>query len=127
VLHIYYTLTNSTLAIILEGSEQILALRAKIRIEKVDITAMKWYEVFSDWSDLLIRMPGSYLPYWVMAGSYWTEEGWDFVFAKKPQGLLKPILYKVLVITTSKDRYRRIIFETTKQNAQEITSWWLDK
>lgn len=123
----YYTLTNSTLAFILEGSEQILALRAKIRTEKDDIVNMDWHEVFSEWSDLLVRMPGSYLPRWIMAGSYWTEDGWDFVYAKKPRGLLKPILHNVLVITTSKDRYRRLIIETTKENAQEIINWWSEK
>lgn len=123
----YYTLTNSTLAFILEGSEQILALRAKVRIEKSDIIDMKWHEAFSQWSDLLVRMPGSYLPRWVMAGSYWTEDGWDFVYAKKPRGLLKPILHNVLVVNTAKARYRRLIIETTEENAQEIINWWTGK
>ncbi len=120
----YYTLTNSTLAFILEGSEQVLALRAKVRVEKNDITSMEWHEAFSEWSDLLVRMPGSYLPRWVMAGSYWTEDGWDFVFAKKPRGFLKPILHQVLVTTTKKSRYRRLVIETTEDNAREIINWW---
>jgi len=123
----YYTLTNSTLAFILEGSEQILALRAKVRVEKEDVVGMEWHEAFSDWSDLLVRLPGSYLPRWIMAGSYWTEDGWDFVYAKKPRGLLKPILHKVLVISTNRDRYRRLVIETTKDNAREITNWWMGK
>lgn len=120
----YYTLTNSTLAFILEGSEQIVALRAKIRVEKPDIISMQWHEVFSEWNTLLVRMPGSYLPGWIMAGSYWTEDGWDFVFAKKPRGLLRPILHSVLVITTKRPRYRRLVIETTEENAKEIISWW---
>jgi len=122
----YYTLTNSTLAFILEGSEHVLALRAKVRVEKANITDIEWHEVFSDWSDLLVRLPGSYLPRWVMAGSYWTEDGWDFVFAKKPRGLLKPILHSVLVISTNKARYRRLVIETTKENANEIIHWWAE-
>lgn len=123
----YYTLTNNTLAFILEGVEQVAALRAKIPIDKKDIISVKWHDVFSEWNTLLVRMPGSYLPRWIMAGSYWSDDGWDFVYAKKPRGMLKPILHKVLVVTTSKDRYKRIIIETTKENSQEIINWWKDK
>jgi len=119
----YYTLTNTTLSFILEGSEQLLALRAKIRINKRDITDVKWYDSFSQWSSLTIRMPGSYLPNWVMAGSYWTEDGWDFVFAKKPKGLIQPILHSVVVVTTRKARFKRVIIETSQKNAQEIVTW----
>jgi len=120
----YYTLTKSTLALIMEGSEQILALRAKINVEKSDITDVRWYDTFSDWEAMMVRMPGSYLPRWIMAGSYWTENGWDFVFAKKPRGMLSPILHEVLVITTKKTRYRRLIVKLSKENAQEIIAWW---
>ncbi len=111
----------------MEGSEQVLALRAKINIEKKDIEGVQWHEVFSDWSNMLVRMPGSYLPRWVMAGSYWTEDGWDFVFAKKPRGMLRPILHKVLVVTTKKPRYKRLIIELSKDNAREIIAWWKEK
>jgi hypothetical protein len=120
----YYTLTNSTLAFILEGSEQILALRAKVSVDKKDIIDIQWHEVFNDWSTLTIRLPGSYLPSWVMAGSYWSEGGWDFVFAKKPKGLLMPKLHSVIVVQTKKPRYKRLIIETTHKNANEIISWW---
>jgi len=123
----YYTLTNSQIAFVLEGSEQILALRAKVRVEKQDIITMKWHETFSEWSNLMIRMPGSYLPNWIMAGSYWTDDGWEFVFAKKPRGLIQPVLSSVLVIETRKQRYSRLTIETTKQNAKEIIAWWKDK
>ena len=122
----YYTLTNSKLSFILEGTEQVLALRAKVNVDRQDIEGMQWHEVFSDWEGVLVRMPGSYLPRWVMAGSYWTEDGWDFVFAKKPRGMLKPILHKVLVVTTKKPRYKRLIIEITKDNAKEIITWWKD-
>ena len=122
----YYTLTNSRVSFILEGTEQVLALRAKININKSDIISIQWHDAFSDWSGMLVRMPGSYLPRWVMAGSYWTEDGWDFVFAKRPRGLLKPILHNVIVIVTKKSRYRRLIIETNKDNAREIMQWWKD-
>ncbi len=123
----YHTLTNSKLALILEGTEQVLALRAKITVERSDIEDIQWHDVFSDWSSMMVRMPGSYLPHWVMAGSYWTEEGWDFVFAKRPRGILKPILHNVVLITTKKSRYKRIIVEITKENAREIIAWWKEK
>lgn len=120
----YYTLTKSSISLILEGSEQILAMRAKITVEKEDIEDAQWFEVFSEWESMMVRMPGSYLPHWIMAGSYWTENGWDFVFAKKPRGMMRPILHEVLVLTTKKTRYRRLIVKLSKENAREIIAWW---
>lgn len=123
----YYTFTTTAVSFILEGTEQVAALRAKVRVEKSDITDISWHSVFSDWNTMIVRMPGSYLPRWIMAGSYWSDEGWDFVYAKKPRGMMKPILHKIMVITTSKDKYRRIILETSKENMQEILHWWKEK
>lgn len=123
----YYTLTKQTLSFVLEGAEQVAALRAKVSVAKEDIMSVEWHEVFSDWSTMMVRMPGSYMPRWIMAGSYWSEEGWDFVYAHKPRGLIKPILHKVLVVTTSKDKFRRLVIESTKDNANEIKAWWQEK
>jgi len=122
----YYTLTNSRLSFILEGPEQVLTLRAKVNVDAKDVVSIRWHDVFSEWGSLLVRLPGSYLPRWVMAGSYWTEDGWDFVFAKRPRGMFKPILHGVLVIVTKKPRYKRLVVETTKENAKEIITWWKD-
>ena len=116
--------TNDSIAFILEGAEQVLAFRAKIKVDKSDITSINWYDRFNEWPSLQVRMPGSYLPSWVMAGSYWNEEGWDFVLAKKPKGLVQPLLFDVLVIETSKDKYKRIILKMTKDKAQTIINWW---
>ncbi len=123
----YYTLTTQTLSFVLEGAEQVAALRAKVSVSKEDIVSVEWHDVFSDWSTMMVRMPGSYMPRWIMAGSYWSEEGWDFIYAHKPRGLIKPILHKVLVVTTSKDKFRRLVVESTKDNANEIKAWWQEK
>jgi hypothetical protein len=123
----YYTLTKQTLSFVLEGAEQVAALRAKVSVAKEDILSIEWHEVFSEWSTMMVRMPGSYMPRWIMAGSYWSEEGWDFIYAHKPRGLIKPILHKVLVVTTSKDKFRRLVIESTKDNANEIKAWWQEK
>lgn len=123
----YYTLTNSSISFILEGIEQALSLRAKVTIQKKDIESIEWHETFSEWETMMVRMPGSYLPRWVMAGSYWTEEGWDFVFAKKPRGVIRPILHGVVVIKTKRQRYSRLILETTEANAKEMKAWLREK
>jgi hypothetical protein len=123
-----YTLTTTdTLTFVLEGFEQALAFRAKVKVAKEDILSITWYEKFDQWPDMLIRMPGSFLPAWIMAGSYWNEEGWDFVFAKKPKGLLLPLLFDVLVLETSQQKYKRIIVNIPKKKSQEIISWWKEK
>lgn len=120
-----YTLTtNDSLSFILEGAEQVLAFRAKVKIEKSDIINISWHEKFSDWPSLQVRMPGSYLPSWIMAGSYWNEDGWDFVLAKKPKGLLQPLLFSVVVVETKKPKYKRVIFKLSNSKAQELIDWW---
>ncbi len=120
----YHTITNQTLAIILEGREQFFSLRAKISVDKKDIKSVEWHDSFSDWPRLMIRMPGSYFPKWLMAGSYWSDEGWDFLYAKNPSGLIRPALSDVVVINTSNDRYRRIIVQLDKAAYEEIDKWY---
>lgn len=121
----YHILTNSSLSFVLEGAEQVAALRAKVSVEKTDIISIEWVPAFTDWHNWEIRMPGTYVPRWLMAGSYWTAEGWDFVYAKKPRSkMMQPILHDVLVITTKKDRYKRIILGMSKDKAKPILEWW---
>lgn len=120
----YTQATNESLTFILEGFEQVLAFRAKIRVSYKDIVHVTWHEKFNQWPNMQIRMPGSYLPSWIMAGSYWNEEGWDFIFARKPKGLLLPMLFDVLVVETSRQKYRRIIIQMNQEKAKEILGWW---
>jgi hypothetical protein len=123
-----YTVTTiDSLTFILEGTEQVLAFRAKINIARKDIISIKWHDKFNDWPSLNVRMPGSYLPSWIMAGSYWNEEGWDFVLAKKPKGMLQPILFDVLVLETSKPKYKRVIMRMEKAKAKSLIEWWKNK
>ncbi len=120
----YSLTTNTSLTFVMEGAEQVLAFRAKVSVEKVNIISVNWYEKFNNWPDLQIRMPGSYLPSWIMSGSYWNEEGWDFVLAKKPKGFMRPVLFNVLMVETGQSRYKRIIIGMDKQKAKEIIDWW---
>lgn len=122
----YTVTTTDTISFVLEGAEQVLAFRAKVKIKKSDIVRIEWHEKFNDWPRLQVRMPGSYLPAWIMAGSYYSDEGWDFVLAKKPKGMLQPLLFDVLVVETKKDKYRRVVFKMTKEDSEKILNWWND-
>lgn len=120
-----YTLTtNESLTFVLEGAEQVLAFRAKVKVARKDIINISWHDKFNDWPELQVRMPGSYLPSWIMAGSYWNDEGWDFVLAKKPKGLLQPLLFDVIVVETNQNKYKRIILKMPREKAEEIIKWW---
>jgi len=121
---VYFTTTNETFCVILEGREQVLALKAKVAIPKSSIQSVSWQDVFNDWRTWEVRMPGSYLPKWLMAGSFWTEEGWDFVYGRQPRGIIKPELHRVMVIETDINKYKRMIVGTTKTEAQKIIDWW---
>lgn len=119
----YFTTTNQTLTMILEGREQIAALKAKVAAPKKSIKSINFYEEFTDWRKWEVRMPGTYAPKLLMAGSYWTEHGWDFIYAKKPQGFIKPILHNVMVIETDLTRYNRIIVGCGKKQFKELADW----
>jgi hypothetical protein len=115
------------LRLILHGREQLWALRAKIQINRDDITNIRYEKTFDDWRKWEVRMPGASIPGHLVAGSYWTEEGWDFVYVINPRGFVKPKADNVLVIETDQARYRRIILSYDKSSAEEIISWWQKK
>lgn len=102
--------------------------RGEIRILREDIKSISWHESFSDWSLLMLRAPGTYMPYVLMAGSYWRGgAGWDFVYAKHPRGFFIPTVHNVAVIETKLNRYSRIIVQLNKEDAQSIQKWWMKK
>jgi hypothetical protein len=108
----------------LHGREQFWALRAKIRILTETITDVRFEPEFSDWRRWEVRMPGTHLPTRLLAGSYWTEEGWDFLYVRRPLGLARPRAVNVLVVETTVDRYRRLILSSDAAESSSIIKWW---
>lgn len=111
----------------LHGKEQFWALRAKVKIPRDIITDVRFESQFEDWRKWQIRMPGTHAPKLLLAGSYWTEVGWDFLYIKRPVGFLKPRVQDVLVIETNQNRYARIILSSTAKDAKKIIKWWQGK
>ncbi len=115
------------LSVILHGREQLWAVRAKVRVPKETITGMRFEKSFKDWRKWEVRMPGASAPKLLIAGSFWTEEGWDFMYVRKPRGFYKPTAENVLVIETDQNRYCRIIVSCEEDEAKKIISWWQKK
>ena len=107
------------LRIELEGQEQIWALRTKIDIPRKNILYAEWREVFDDWKKWEVRLPGTYAPGILAAGSFLTEDGWDFLYITHPKGFTNPIARFVLVIETDLKKYRRIIVSIDHSEAQK--------
>lgn len=120
------TLTTNKDGICLElhGKEQFWALRAKISIPRDTIKDVRFEPKFQDWRKWEVRMPGVHAPTKLLAGSYWTEDGWDFLYIRRPVGFLKPKVSDVLVIETDQDRYRRVILSSDEAEGRRIISWW---
>ena len=68
-------------------------------------------------------MPGTYAPGILAAGSFLTEDGWDFMYVLKPKGFMNPVMQKVLVIETDQKRYRRLILSLEHAEAQKVLTW----
>lgn len=115
------------LRIELHGHEQVWALRAKIDVPCEIITGIRFEPTFQEWRKWEVRIPGTAVPRLLFSGSYWTEDGWDFLYIKKPRGILKPVVNDVLVIETSQNRYTRIIVSVTPDEAKGIIKWWNSK
>ena len=118
---------STGVCLVLHGREQLWALRAKIVIPKKDIVGVAYVPEFNDWHKLEVRLPGASIPGKLVAGSYWTEEGWDFLYIKNPRGFLKPKADNVLVIETNQNRFKRIIVSTDATTAAGILAWWKSK
>ena len=114
---------KNLLRIEMEGQEQIWSLKSKIDIPKKHILFAEWREVFDEWKKWELRMPGTYAPGILIAGSFLTEEGWDFMYITKPKGFTNPVVRYVLVIETDLKKYRRIILSLEHSEAQKVLTW----
>lgn len=115
------------LRIELHGREQVWALRAKVDIPRSTIKDMRYEPVFQDWRKWEVRIPGTAVPRLLFSGSYWTEDGWDFLYIKRPRGIVRPVAYDVLVIETDQNRYKRVIVSQDSKVAKKIIRWWNQK
>lgn len=114
---------KSTLRIQLEGQEQIWALKSRVDIPREHILYVEWCEYFDDWNKYELRLPGTYAPGILAAGSFWTEEGWDFMYITSPKGFTNPVVKQVLVIETDLKKYRRLILSIDHTEAQKVLTW----
>ena len=114
---------KSLLRLELEGQEQLWALKSRIDIPRKHILYAEWRDVFDDWKKWELRMPGTYAPGILAAGSFLTEDGWDFMYVQKPKGFTNPVVQKVLVIETDLKKYRRIIVTLDHSEAQKVLMW----
>lgn len=121
------TTKKDELSVILHGREQLWALRAHVKVAKPTIKDLRFETEFNDWRKWEIRMPGASIPGHLVAGSYWTEEGWDFLYIIDPRGFVKPKADNVLVIETDQDRYKRLIISCDPKEASRILRWWKKK
>ncbi|MFZ1323826.1 MAG: hypothetical protein WAQ57_01540 [Candidatus Saccharimonadales bacterium] len=118
------TTNKEGISLELHGREQFWALRAKISIPADTITDVRFEPEFRDWKKWEVRMPGTHMPTRLLAGSYWTEDGWDFMFIRRPMGFAKPRAVNVLVVETTADRYKRVIVSSDAAESSGIIKWW---
>lgn len=108
----------------MHGREQLWAVRAKVRVPVDTIKDIRFEEKFQDWRKWQVRMPGTHAPRLLLAGSYWTELGWDFLYIKRPSRFINPMVFNVLVIETDQNRYARVIIDSTEKEAKKLIRWW---
>lgn len=111
------------LTIELHGKEQILAVKAKVVVPKSTIQVCEWRDIFHDWRKWEVRLPGAGIPKRVIAGSFWTEEGWDFLYLLRPHSYVNPFVHDVLYIETTENKFARIVISVPKEEADKVVAW----
>lgn len=114
---------KKALVIELHGREQVWALKAKLCINKKDIKNIEYKDVFKDWKKWEVRLPGTGMPGKLVAGSFWTEDGWDFLYLTNPHGWLNPFVHNVLYIETNLQKFKRIIVSCSKEDVKDVLKW----
>lgn len=115
---------KNLLTIELIGREQIWALKAKVESLKKNVLQVRYLNEFNDWRKWELRLPGTGMPGKLVAGSFWTEEGWDFLYLTNPHGWLNPIVHNVLYIETNQPKYKRIIVSCSRADADSVIAWF---
>lgn len=115
--------TPQHLIVDLEGAEVLWGMKSKVIVLKNSISDLEWCPEFSDWRKYEFRMPGTYVPGAIIAGSFWTNAGWDFIYVRQPHGMWRPRLPDVLVIETKNERYKRIIVNCSSKEAERLRAW----
>ena len=114
---------KEALTIELHGKEQIMAVKAKVVVPKSTIKVCEWRETFNDWRKWEVRLPGAGIPKRIIAGSFWTEEGWDFLYLLKPHSFVNPFVHSVLYIETTEHKFARIVVSCDEKQANTIAKW----
>jgi hypothetical protein len=118
-----FTTDKTKLTIELHGREQMWAVKARVVVDKKDIVDISFKDVFKEWRKWEVRLPGAGVPGKLVAGSFWTEEGWDFLYLKDPHGWLNPFVHDVLYIETKQQKFKRVIVSCDKEQAKKILKW----
>lgn len=114
---------KKALVIELHGREQVWALKAKICVNKKDILNIEYKDIFKDWRKWEVRLPGTGMPGKLIAGSFWTEDGWDFLYLTNPHGWLNPFVHNVLFIETNQQKFHRIVLSCDEAEAKQVLKW----
>lgn len=116
--------SDTELTIVLDRKEQIAAFKAKIVIKKSQVTGLTWHNIFSDWRKWQVRLPGASIPRRLIAGSYLTDRGWDFLYLRHPVGFRKPKVADVAVLVLKKHaRFERVVLSMTKTDFDHLAKW----
>lgn len=110
-------LANNTLAITLEGQEQVWSVRFSntIYVPCNHITAVTTAPPEGLWEG--IRAPGTFLPGVIRAGTYYTERGREFWYVTRQNGPINQTTVLTLDLSPE-EYYKRIVL-----SAKDCEAW----
>lgn len=125
-----FHLEDDTLTIALDGWEQVWALKRKIVVPLVCMTAVEWHSEGVYQADgRVIRAGGSSWPGALYAGHFYEPRAkrWHFMYVKRPQGWLwngSFTAQDLLVIHTRDFSLNSIALTVQEDIGEQIVDYW---
>lgn len=116
-----FLLSDTKLELVLEGMEQVWALKRTISIPAEAVKNVEWIgSTANRWRLNGLRFPGTSIPGVFYAGSFYHRSGWVFRYirARKPG---------CLMITTNMRRYHAIRVTIEEIEGLRVRTWFLQQ
>lgn len=111
-------LAKEAVTVLLEGREQVWALKKQVTLHAEHITNVEWMSGKVNRSRLGgFRAPGTGVPKMFYAGSIYRTAGWEFWYLKARQP-------GYLVITTNQKKYHVVRLTVSEKTGLAVREWF---
>lgn len=117
--------TPDTLEIRLHGMERVWSLRSWVFVPRSYIQSVTWHPKYIGKASLW-RIAGTGAPGVLYAGYFRGQGHTQFLYVKRPKGLLRFSAKNILEVQTKNFRFNRLLLSLTPTQAKRVQKWWAE-